>query len=165
MKNKNTRNLTSFLVFLFCPSTFFTFIKKLIDLEFYNNLASYSFIKTICLGKRKKRTANLLTKQTVHSYLVPFAWRRYFHIPDFFFAFQIKFGKTKQIVVALVTTALKALLSVAKTNGRLSGRKFYADNIYYLFWNILAHISPYLHIKKVRPNRERTEKCVSIVAT
>ena len=133
MKNKNTRSLTAFLVFLFCPSTFFAFIEKLIDLEFYNNLASYSFIKTIHLGKRKKRTANTLTKQTVHSYLVPFTWRRHFNIPDFFFVFQIKFGKTKQIVVALVATTLKALLSVAKTNSRLSGRKFYACNINYLF--------------------------------
>ena len=50
-----------------------------------------------------------------------------------FFAFWIKFGKTKQKVVALVATALKALLSVTKTNVRLSGRKFYAGNIYYLF--------------------------------
>ena len=54
MENKNTRKLTVFLVFLFCISAFFTFIEQLIDLEFYNNLASYFFIKTIYLGKRKK---------------------------------------------------------------------------------------------------------------
>ena len=40
----------------------------------------------------------------------------------FFFVFLIKFRKTKQIVVALIAATLKALLSVAKTNGRLSGR-------------------------------------------
>ena len=44
-------------------------------------------------------------------------------------SFWIKFGKTKQIVVALVATTLKALLSVAKTNGRLAGYKFYTGNI------------------------------------
>ncbi len=141
MKNKNTRNLTAFLVFLFCPSAFFTFIEKLVDLEFYNDLASYSFIKTICLGKRKIRTAHTLTKQTVHSYLVPFTWRWYFYIIDFFFVFRIKFGETKQIVVALVATTFKALLSVAKTNGRLSGQKFYAGNIYHSFLNDFYHIS------------------------
>ncbi len=51
----------------------------------------------------------------------------------FFFAFWIKLGETKQIIVALVTKTFNALLSVAKTNGRLSGREFYAGNIYYLF--------------------------------
>ena len=69
----------------------------------------------------------------------------------FFFVFWIKFGEAKQIVVALVATTFKALLSVAKTNGRLSGRKLYAGNIDNLFWNILAHISPYQHIKKCAP--------------
>ncbi len=159
MKNKNTRNLAAFLVFLFLsrPSAFFTFIEKFIDFEFYNNLASCSLIETIYLGKRKKRTANTLTKQTVHSYLVPFTWRRYFNIPDFFFVYQIKFGETDQIVVALVTTALKVLLSVAKTNGRLSGREFYAGNVYYSFLNILIHIFSYRHIKKVR-NRSHAPK-------
>ena len=135
MKNKNTRNLTVFLVFLFLSRTsaFFTLIEKFIDFEFYNNLASNSFIKTIYLGERKKRIANTLAKQTVHSYLVPFAWRRQFYIIDFFFVYQIKFGKTKQIIVALVTTTLKALLAVSETNGRLSGSEFYAGNVYYFF--------------------------------
>ena len=45
----------------------------------------------------------------------------------------LKFRKTKQKVVALVATTLKALLAVAKTNGRLSGREFYAGNVYYFF--------------------------------
>ena len=67
----------------------------------------------------------------------------------FFFAFWLKFRKTKQRVVTFIATALKTLLSVAKTNGRLSGRKFYAGNIVHFFWNILAHISP-IHIQKVR---------------
>ena len=61
----------------------------------------------------------------------------------FFFAFWSKFGKAKQIVVALIATTLKALLSVAKTNGRVTRREFYAGNIDYFFWNTLAHISPY----------------------
>ena len=58
----------------------------------------------------------------------------------------IKFGKAKQITVTFVATTLKALLSVAKTNGRLSGRKLYTGNIYYTF-SILVHISPHQHIK------------------
>ena len=88
-------------------------------------------------------------EQTVHSYLVAFAWRRQFYIIDFFFVYQIKFGKTKQKVITLVAATLKILLSVAKTNIRLSGRKFYAGNIYYLYWCIIIlHISPYQHIKR-----------------
>ena len=63
------------------------------------------------------------------------------------FAFGIKFGKTKQVVVTLVATTFKALFSVAKTNGRLSWREFYASNINNLFWNMLAHISSYQHTK------------------
>ena len=51
----------------------------------------------------------------------------------FICAFWIKFGETKQKVVALVATTRKALLSVAKTNGRLSRRKLDAGNIDYLF--------------------------------
>ena len=47
--------------------------------------------------------------------------------------FGVEISKTKQIVVALVATTLKALLAVAKTNGRLSGREFYAGNVYYFF--------------------------------
>ena len=46
--------------------------------------------------------------------------------------FGIKFGETTQKVIALVATTFKPLLSVAKTNSRLSGRKFCAGNIYYL---------------------------------
>ena len=74
-----------------------------------------------------------------------------------FFIFGVEISKTKQIVVALVATTLKALLAVAKTNGRLSGREFYAGNVYYLFFNIFIHISPYWHIKKVR-NRSHAPK-------
>ena len=64
----------------------------------------------------------------------------------FFYAFFLKFGKTKQIIIALIATALKTLLSVAKTNGRHSGRKLYAGNVYYPFLN--THISPYRNIKR-----------------
>ena len=60
--------------------------------------------------------------------------------------FESNQGETKQKVVAFVTTAFKALLSVAKTNGRLSGHKFYAGNIYYLFENILTHRFPLIRI-------------------
>ena len=68
------------------------------------------------------------------------------------FAFGIKFRETKQIVVALVATTFKALLSVAKTNGRLSGCKFYVGNIYYLSWYIIiVHIFSPQHIKKCAP--------------
>ena len=148
---------------LSCPSAFFTFIEKFIDFEFYNNLASYSFIKTIYLGERKKRTANTLAKQTVHSYLVPFAWWRQFYIIDFFFVYQIKFGKTKQIVVALVTTTFKTLLAVTKTSGRFSGRKFYAGNVYYLFSNVLIHIFSYRYKKGAQP-KPRTEKAQAPIA-
>ena len=59
-----------------------------------------------------------------------------------FFDFNIKFGKTKQKVIALVATTLKALLSVAKANVRLSRHKLDTGNVYDLFLNILAHISP-----------------------
>ena len=76
---------------------------------------------------------------------------------NIFFAFWIKFGKTKQIIIALVSTTFKALLSVAETNGRLSGHKLYAGNIDYLFLNIFSHVSPYQHIKKVR-NRSHAPK-------
>ena len=54
----------------------------------------------------------------------------------------IKFRKTKQKVVALVATAFKAMLSVAKTSVGLSRRKLYTGNINYLFWNIVVHSSP-----------------------
>ena len=144
-------DLLVLFAFLSSSSAFFTTIGKFVDFEFYYEPASYSFIDSILFGKRKKRSANTLTKQTIHSYLVPFALRWYFHTFDFFLVFWIKVGETKQKEVALVATTFKALLSVAKTNSRLSGRKFCVGNIYYLFQNILAHISPYKHIKKCAP--------------
>jgi len=79
---------------------------------------------------------------------------------SFFFAFWIKFRKAKQIVVTFVATTLKALLSVANANGRLSGRKLYADNIAHFFWNILAHISP-INIQKGAQPKPRTRKSTS----
>ena len=80
--------------------------------------------------------------------------------------FWIKFGETTQIVVALVATTFKALLSVTKTNGRLSGHKFYAGNIYYLFENILTHTFLSSAYKKVHPRRNAPKKCFpSNVAT
>ena len=66
----------------------------------------------------------------------------------FFFTLWSKFGETRQKAVALVTTTLKAPLSVAKAGGRPSGRKFYTGNIYYIFLNIFAHIFPRWHIKR-----------------
>ena len=74
----------------------------------------------------------------------------------------LKFRKTKQKVVALVATTLKALFSVAKTNGRLSGRKLYTGNIDYLFWNIIVHIYPLSAYKKGAPQKERTEKMLPL---
>ena len=65
-------------------SVLFTAVGKLVDFEFYYEVASYSLIEIICFGERNKVAADLLTKQTVHSYLVPFAWRRHFHILGFF---------------------------------------------------------------------------------
>ena len=55
------------------------------------------------------------------------------------FVILIKFKVTKQIVVTFIATAFKTLLSVTGTNGTLSGREFYAGNIYHLFGNILTH--------------------------
>ena len=79
-------------------------------------------------------------------------------MPVFFFVVWIKFGETKQKVVALVATTLKALLSVSKTDGGLSGRDLYAGNIYDLSWNVIVHIYLLSAYKKVRPMKERTEK-------
>jgi len=80
--------------------------------------------------------------------------------------FGIKFGETTQKVIALVATTFKPLLSVTKTNGRLSGHKFYAGNIYYLFENILTHTFPSSAYKKVHPRRNAPKKCFpSNVAT
>ena len=72
-----------------------------------------------------------MTENTLHSlsFFCLFCTIFFPHRNIFFFAFWIKFGETKQKVVALVATTLKALLSIAKTNGRFSGHKFYAGNI------------------------------------
>ena len=63
--------------------------------------------------------------------------------------YSIKFRETKQKIVAFIATAYKALLTIAKTNQRLSGRKLYTGNVYYFFWNFLHHI-PLSAYKKVR---------------
>ena len=60
----------------------------------------------------------------------------------FSFDLKIKFRKTKQKVITLVATTLKALFPVAKTNGAFSGCMLYAGNIDCPFRNILTHISP-----------------------
>ena len=78
----------------------------------------------------------------------------------FFFVFWIKFGKTKQKIVAFIATALKSLFSIAKANGSISGHKLCAGNIKYSFLNILAHIFPLSAYKKVR-NRSRAPKNVA----
>ena len=70
-----------------------------------------------------------------------------------------------QKVITLVTTTLKALLSIAKTNGRLSGCQFYAGNIDNLFWNILAHISPYQHKKRCVTEATHRKTQTPIVVT
>ena len=83
-----------------------------------------------------------------------------------FSLFLIEFGKTKQIVVTLVATAFKAMLPVAKTNGRLFGRELYAGNIYYLFENLFIHTFSSSAYKKVHPRRNAPKKCFpSNVAT
>jgi len=74
MKKKNTGSFTVLLVFFFLsvsPAAFTT-VEKFVDLEFYYEMASHSFIDIIFFGERKKRAAHTLAKQTVHSYLVPF---------------------------------------------------------------------------------------------
>ena len=63
-------------IFLSRPPAFFATVGALVDFEFDHQLASGSFIESIHLGKGKKSAANPLTKQTVHSYFVPFAQRR-----------------------------------------------------------------------------------------
>ena len=55
--------------------------------------------------------------------------------------------KNKEKIVALVAIAFKAPLSVAKTNGRLSGGKLYTGNIHNLFWDVLAHIDSPMSIQ------------------
>ena len=80
--------------------------------------------------------------------------------------FWIKFGKTKQIVVALVTTTFNVLLAVAKTTGRFSGREFYAGNIYYPFGKIFAHIFTLSAYKKCAPKgTHRKNASPTIVVT
>ena len=49
-----------------------------------------------------------------------------------FFKFKITVRKTKQIIVALITTAINPLLSVAKAHVGLSRRNHYAADIYFL---------------------------------
>ena len=68
----------------------------------------------------------------------------------FFFDLNIKFRKTKQKVITLVAATLKALLAITKANCRFSRRKFNTGNVYNLFLNVLIHIFPHQHIKKVR---------------
>ncbi len=145
MKKKSIRNFTVFLVFFFSSdsSAFFTTVGKFVNFEFYYEMASYSFIDSILFGERKKRTANTLTKQSVHLYLEPFTWWGYFNIFEFFIVFWIKFRKTNKIVVTFIATTFKTLLSIAKANGRLPGHKLYTGSIYCPFGNILAHISPH----------------------
>ena len=81
----------------------------------------------------------------------------------FFFVFRIKFRKTKQKVVTFVTTTLIALLSIAKTNVRLSGSEFYTGNIYYSFFNFLSHMFSFQHIKRcvteATHRKTRTPSC------
>ena len=74
----------------------------------------------------------------------------------FFFVISISFGKTKQKVIALVATAIKIMLAVAKANVRLSGCEFYAGNIDNLFWN--NHTQNLLTNKKCANRSQRTEK-------
>ena len=59
-----------------------------------------------------------------------------------FFVFSTILGKAKQKEIALVTTAFKALLAVAKANPRLSGRKLNAGNIDNLIGKIRVHTAP-----------------------
>jgi ABC-type transport system involved in cytochrome c biogenesis permease component len=80
----------------------------------------------------------------------------------FFFVISISFGKTKQKVIALVATAIKIMLAVAKTNVRLSGREFYAGNIDNLFWN--NHTQNLLTNKKCANRSQRTKTQTPIVA-
>ena len=82
-----------------------------------------------------------------------------------FFVLWSKFRITKQIVVTFVATTLKSLLSVSKTNDGFSRRKLYSSNIYYPFWNILAHISPYQHIKRCATEATHRKTQTPIAAT
>jgi len=158
-EKEKQEELYGFPVFFFLSdsSAFFTTVGNFVNFEPYHETASYSFIDSICFGERKKRTANTLTKQSVHLYLEPFTWWRHFNISELFIVFGIKFRKTNKIVVTFVATTFKALLSVAKANDRLSGRKLCVGNIDYPFLNIFAHISPITY-KKCANRSRRTEK-------
>ena len=80
--------------------------------------------------------------------------------------FGIKFGKTKQIVVALVATTPKALLTVTQTSVRLAGSDFCAGNIYHLFGNIFTHTFTLSAYKKCAPKgAHRKNASPSIVVT
>ena len=80
-------------------------------------------------------------------------------------AFFIEFRITKQIVVTFVATTLKALQSVPKTNGGVTGRKLYAGNIDFSFWNRFAHISPYQNKKVRQPKSAHRKTQTPIAAT
>ena len=83
----------------------------------------------------------------------------------FSFDLNIKFWETKQKVITFVTTPLKTLLSVAKTNGRPSGCKFYAVNIYDLSLSILIHMLPHYHIKRCATEVTHRKTQTPIVVT
>ena len=99
------------------------------------------------------------------------AWARFYIISSLsktktyliFFVFYIKQGKTKSKIVTLIATTHKALLSIAKANGRLSGRKFYAGNIYHLFGKIFTHTFASSAYKKVRSKRNAPKKCIPLI--
>ena len=57
--------------FLSLTSTSFTAVENFVEIEFYDDFAPYPLIEIIFFGKRKKSTADTLTKQTVHPNLVP----------------------------------------------------------------------------------------------
>ena len=105
------------------------------------------------LSTDKKETENILRPLPFFCLFCTIVFTR----SNIFFAFKIKFGKTKQIVVTFIATTLKTLLSVTKTNSRLSRHKFYAGNIYYSFLNIFAHTSP-VNIQKVRQPKSAHRK-------
>ena len=59
----------------------------------------------------------------------------------FFFVFGIGFGEAEQKVITFVAAALKVLLAVAETDGRLTGSQLYSGYIFWSFLNILVHTS------------------------
>jgi len=83
---------------------------------------------------------------------------------SFFFVFFIEFGETKQEEIAFVATTLKALLSVAKTNGRFSGRQLDAGYIRFLFLNVHINVFSHLYIKKCANRSQRTKTQIPVVA-